>query len=128
MTRQGLPLLIYYPIWIVRYLSGRKLYRLTLDAVTGSIVYVDRPRKRVRLNLVLSLGGVMLLAFLATTPLKALAALRSPGEITEVLALLILPLFGAGVLLMLWLENLLWERFADRLVEKALGRLWGRLF
>jgi len=126
VTRQGPPLLIYYPLWVVRYLSGRRLYRLTLDASTGNVVFLDEPRKKARLNLVLALLGLMLLAFVATTPLSALLALRSPGQISEVLALLILPMFGAGVLLMLFLENLLWERYADRLTERIVGELFGR--
>jgi hypothetical protein len=125
VTRQGPPLLIYYPLWIVRYLSGRRLYRLTLDAATGNTVYLDEPKKRVRLNLVLALAGLQLLAFVATTPLSAL---RSPGQISELLALLILPLFGIGVGLMLWFEHLLWERFADRLTMRTAGEILGRFF
>lgn len=128
VTRQGPPLLIFYPLWIVRYLSGRRLYRLTLDAATGNVVFLDEPKKRARLNLVLALLGLMLLAFVATTPLSAFHALSSTGQISEVLALLILPMFGAGVLLMLWLEHLLWERFGDRLTERMAGELFGRLF
>jgi hypothetical protein len=125
VTRQGPPLLIYYPLWIVRYLSGRRLYRLTLDAATGNVVFLDEPKKRVRLNLVLTLLGILLLAFVATTPLSAF---RSPGRISEILALLIMPMFGAGVLFMFWLEQLLWERFADRLTEKVTDKLIGRFF
>ena len=128
VTRQGPPMLLFYPIWIVRYLSGRKLYRMTLDAATGNVIYLDQPTRRRRLNLVLSLLGLMLLTFVLSTPLKAYTALRSPGEISEVRALCIMPLFGAGVVLMLWLEHVLWERFAERFTEKILGDLMGRFF
>jgi hypothetical protein len=125
VTRQGPPLLIYYPLWVVRYLSGRRLYRLTLDAATGNVVFLDEPRKRVRLNLVLALVGLQLLALLATTPLSAF---RSPGQISEAFALLVMPMFGAGVVLMLWLEHVLWERFADCFTERFVGEFIGRFF
>jgi hypothetical protein len=128
VTRQGLPLLIYYPVWIVRYLSGRKIYRMTLDAVTGNLVYLDKPRKKSRVSHVLMLLGTMLLAFLLTTPPRAYLEPKSPGNPGEVFALLILPLFGAGILFMLWLENFVWERFAERVVEKVIGELTGRHF
>jgi hypothetical protein len=128
VTRQRSPLVIFYPVWVVRYLSGRKLYRMTLDAATGNIVYLDRPKKKVRLNPVLWLLGVMLFAFVITTPSKAFSALHSPREITELMALLVIPLFGAGIVLMLWLENFLWDRFAERFAEKVLGEFTGNLF
>lgn len=128
VTRQGLPLLIYYPVWIVRYLSGRKIYRLTLDAVTGNAVYLDRPRKKSRSYHVLALLGTMLLAFLLTTPSSAYLEPRAAGSPGEVFALLVLPMFGAGVLFMLWLEQFIWKRFAERVVEKVTGGLTGRQF
>ncbi len=72
-------IILFYPVWLIRYRYGGRLYEIALDGVTG-LVLRGRAPVAVPYAALLSVAVMMLAAFLAGRPTHALLAAAGPGH------------------------------------------------
>jgi hypothetical protein len=89
--------LVYYPVWVVRYLYHGRSFQVVVDGFDGAVLYGKAPGN-LFFRAVSLVGGMALGAFLAIDVPAAIIALSSSSD--DDLFGFVLAAFGAGLALM----------------------------